>query len=172
MSRNLGSIKLPSSHAVPRQVSWLPPDIGILKCNVDGASKGNPGNSGVGGVIRDSNGKFLGYFALGIGFGWAFEAEVKAILQGLIFCQQFLFRNIILESDSTVAIGWVISKDKRPWKLRNELNKIDLLMREVNCLEIRHTYREGNTDADLLANKGCESDSPIWVLLEEGTFEL
>lgn len=71
-----------------------------------------------------------------------------------------------------MAIGWVISKDKRPWKLRNELNKIDLLMREVNCLEIRHTYREGNTDADLLANKGCESDSPIWVLLEEGTFEL
>ncbi|XP_057456943.1 uncharacterized protein LOC130747902 [Lotus japonicus] len=126
ISRNLGSIKLPKPSTVPRQISWLPPDTGILKCNVDGASKGNPGISGVGGVIRDSNRIFLGYFAIGIGFGWAFEAEVKAILHGLMFCQQFLFRNIVLESDSTTAIGWVVSRDKIPWKLINELNKIDL----------------------------------------------
>lgn len=138
LTRNLGSIQFSTSQSVPRHVSWLPPDIGMLKCNVDGASKGNPGISGVGGVIRDSNKKFLGYFALGIGFGWAYEAEVKEILQGLLFCQQFLFRNVILESDSTTAIGWVASRDKRPWKLINELNQIDLLMKEVNCMEISH----------------------------------
>lgn len=164
---NLRNIKLPASHSIPRQIAWLPPDIGVLKCNVDGASRGNPGISGIGGVIRNSDKKFLGYFAMGIGYGWAYEAEVKAILQGLLFCQQFLFRNVIVESDATIAIGWVISKDKRPWKLMNELNQIDLLMTEINCLGIRHTYREGNTIADYLANKGCEIQDPIWVLVED-----
>lgn len=165
--RNLSDIRMPSSNAIPRQVLWAPPDIGVIKCNVDGASKGNPGNSGIGGVIRDSNKKWLGYFALGIGFAWAYEAEVKAILHGLLFCQQFLFKNVILESDSTIAIGWVLSRDKRPWKLLNELNQIDYLLHEVNCLEVRHTFREANSEADLLANTGCETNAPVWVLLEE-----
>lgn len=109
----------------------------------------------------------LGYFALGIGFGWAYEAEVKAIIYGLQFCQQFLFRNVILKSDSTTAIGWVILRDKRPWRLINELNRIDLLMKEMNCMEIRLTYREGNIVGDYLANKGCERMDPMWVLLED-----
>lgn len=59
------------------------------------------------------------------------------------------------------------SRDKRPGKLINELNQIDLLMKEINCMEIRHAYREGSIVADYLANKGCERSDPIWVLLED-----
>jgi len=32
---------------------WKPPPHGFLKVNIDGASKGNPGLAGFGGVIRD-----------------------------------------------------------------------------------------------------------------------
>lgn len=103
------------------------------------------------------------------GYGWAFEAEVRAILNSLLFCQQFLFRNIIIESDSSTAVSWVLSRDKRPWRLINELNLIDFLMKEVNCVEIRHIYRESNSFADLLANEGCERQEPLWILVEDSS---
>ncbi|XP_042978817.1 uncharacterized protein LOC122309401 [Carya illinoinensis] len=40
----------------PRLVSWFRPDERRWKMNVDGASKGNPGPAGAGGVLRDSAG--------------------------------------------------------------------------------------------------------------------
>lgn len=167
ITRNLGNIRLPCKIPSPRLAVWSPPDIGILKCNVDGASKGNPGPCGVGGVIRNSDRKVLGFFALDSGHGWAYEAETKAILNGLRFCQQFLLKNVIVESDSTTAVGWVCSKDKRPWRLLNELNQIDFLMEEVNCLGVKHIYREENSWADSLANVGCARREPLWVLIED-----
>lgn len=165
----MASIKFPCKQSVPRMVSWSPPDIGLLKCNVDGASKGNPGPCGVGGVIRDANRKILGFFALNTGWGWAYEAKIKAILHGFRFCHQYLLRNIIIESDSTTAVRWTSSKNRRPWKLANELNQIDTWMEEVNCLGVKHILREGNGLADFRANKGCERISPLWIFL--GTSE-
>jgi hypothetical protein len=39
--------------------NWKPPPLGSLKLNFDGASKGNPGRTGLGGVIRDSKGNII-----------------------------------------------------------------------------------------------------------------
>lgn len=75
--RGLGIIKFPTSPPVVKNSMWFPPDIGLLKVNVDGASKGNPRQNGIGGIIRNSSSKVLGFFALNIGFGWDYEAEVK-----------------------------------------------------------------------------------------------
>ena len=36
---------------------WSPPLNDSLKFNVDGSSRGKPGHSGIGGVLRDGNGK-------------------------------------------------------------------------------------------------------------------
>lgn len=86
-------------------VDWQAPPSGVLKFNVDGASKGNPGESGIGGVLRDSSGQILGYFSMSTGFMWAYEAEVHAILHALLFCHHFNCHNVLIESDSTLAIG-------------------------------------------------------------------
>lgn len=99
----------------------------------------------------------MGFFSLNSGHGWAHEAEVRAILNALIFCQEFLLRNIILESDSKLAVGWVGSSENRLWRLLNELNHIDFLIQEVNCVEVRHIFRENNEEVDLLVNIGLFS---------------
>ncbi|CAA6675315.1 unnamed protein product [Spirodela intermedia] len=39
-----------------RSVRWTPPKVGQWKLNVDGASQGNYGPSGGGGILRDSTG--------------------------------------------------------------------------------------------------------------------
>lgn len=122
-------------------------------------------------MFRDANRKILGYFSLNSGHGWAYEAEVRAILNALVFSQEFLFKNILIESDSTVAVGWVMSKANRPWRLSNELNHIDFLIQEVNCVEVRHIYRESNVKADFLAKEGCNRAAPVWFCVEDSSGE-
>lgn len=145
-----------------RLMSWIPPNIGTLKFNADRASQGNSGPCGVGGVLRDYRNMILGFFSINMGHGWAFEAEVRAILKALIFCQQYNLKEIIIESDSTTAVGWVSIKSNRPWKLLNELNQIDFLMLEVRCLGVFHIYREANSSADKLAKADCNRTNTLW----------
>lgn len=92
---------------------------------------------------------------------WAYEAEVKAILQSLVFCRQFQFRHLLIESDSALAVGWVTKKENRPWKLLNDLIIIDSIMTEVDCLGISHIFRESNSMADYLAKSGCYREVPL-----------
>lgn len=46
---------------------WSPPPSRTLKLNFDGSSLGNPGSSGFGGAIRDSNGDIVRVVAGPIG---------------------------------------------------------------------------------------------------------
>ncbi|KAK2646243.1 hypothetical protein Ddye_021438 [Dipteronia dyeriana] len=50
----------------PKQV-WFPPYVNGLKFNVDGSSRGKPGLAGIGGVLRNENGRVLCLFQLMLG---------------------------------------------------------------------------------------------------------
>lgn len=84
---------------------WIPPPEGFLKFNVDGSSKGNPGASGIGGLLRKSHKVMIDLFSMDIGIAWAYEVKVKAILSALKFCKHFAIRSIIIESDSSLIVG-------------------------------------------------------------------
>jgi len=49
----LGSKKI-ARHRSDGKAFWQPPPHGFLKLNIDGASKGNPGDAGYIGIIRDA----------------------------------------------------------------------------------------------------------------------
>ena len=163
--QNFVSITIKKEVNRPRLSEWNPPPLGMLKFNVDGSARGSPGISGVGGVLRDASSTVMGFFSMNTGISFAYEAEIKAILQALIFCQQFSCQEIIIEGDSMLAIGWVNNKQNRPVKMLPELNRIDRLLLGVNCVAVIHAYREANTEADRLAKEGCDQTSPIWVML-------
>lgn len=95
---------------------------------------------------------------------WAYEAEVKAILHALIFYRQFQLCHVLIESDSSLEIGWVNCKLNRLWKLIQYLNLIDLLCIEVDCIGVNHIFRESNHSADFLAKSGTNRSSPIWAI--------
>ena len=60
-------------------IGWKYPTEEWIKLNVDGCSKGNPGTTGVGGVIRDHMGSWIGGFARNIGFCSSVTAELWAM---------------------------------------------------------------------------------------------
>lgn len=148
-----------------RSTVWNPPSVGLIKFNVDGSARGAPGISGIGGALRSDNWTILGKFSKAMGILWAFQAEVQAILHALLFCREFQLKDVIIESDSSLAVGWVERKQNRPWKLLGELNLIDRYMLEVNCVGVLHIFWEANSDADELAKSGCDRDTPIWCIL-------
>ncbi|XP_040990896.1 uncharacterized protein LOC121238113 [Juglans microcarpa x Juglans regia] len=76
---NVSIIKRPVRS--PRIVVWEKPHSGWVKLNVDGSCKGNPGNCGGGGIIRDHKGVVQGAFSLLFGHGSNNEAELKAMLE-------------------------------------------------------------------------------------------
>lgn len=44
------------NYSEPRLINWSAPFAGKLKLNTDGSSKGDPGQSGYGGLLRDEAG--------------------------------------------------------------------------------------------------------------------
>lgn len=70
----------PSTQSDVYLVRWLPPPTDWVELNVDGASRGNPGASGCGGVIRGQHGTFVAGFGHYIGSQKSVFAEATAVL--------------------------------------------------------------------------------------------
>ncbi|CAL1367953.1 unnamed protein product [Linum trigynum] len=71
------------ANRITEQISWQPPSSGWHKLNIDGASAGNPGTAGAGGVIRDEQGRWIAGFVAKIGEATAALAELWAFYHGL-----------------------------------------------------------------------------------------
>ena len=64
-------------------VRWRCPFQAVVKLNLDGCSRGNPGRSGGGGLFRDSDGRLLLAFSCYFGEMTSLQAEIKALLHGV-----------------------------------------------------------------------------------------
>ncbi|CAL1387602.1 unnamed protein product [Linum trigynum] len=88
-------------------IHWCFPRSGWLKLNVDGASEGNSGLAGAGGIIRDECGKWVAGFVAKIGEALAALAELWAIMYGLQLAHKVGCAFIFVESDSQLAVGLI-----------------------------------------------------------------
>ncbi|KEH18286.1 hypothetical protein MTR_8g015630 [Medicago truncatula] len=68
---------------VIKEVLWHPPLVNWAKCNIDGASQGNPGSSACIGIFRDHNANFLYCFSEPLGISNFYCAELCAMLRWL-----------------------------------------------------------------------------------------
>lgn len=86
---------------------WHPPLTGFLKFNIDGASKGNPGTTSFGGVLRDEEGNIFFIFHFHLGRATNNMAELMALEQCIEFLKQDNHLNVIIEADSKLTINSV-----------------------------------------------------------------
>jgi ribonuclease HI len=152
----------PSRLKTVKEIFWIPTLGNCVKCNIDGASKGNPGAASCGGIFRNCNSDFLLCFAEPLGFVSSFIAELNGALMAIEVASQMNWLNLWLETDSEL----VVSAFKDPnrlvtWSLRNRWNNALGLIRHMNFV-ISHTFREGNAVADRLANHGLTLNSVMF----------
>ncbi|KAG6466651.1 hypothetical protein ZIOFF_075555 [Zingiber officinale] len=110
-------------------VHWRRPDDGWFKLNTDGSSRGNPGESAYGAIVRDHSGQVLVARQGVLGEGSNIRAELMAILRGLELCVDRQLSPIWLESDSLVALH-IIRSSGISWEFREEILRIRRLVRQ------------------------------------------
>jgi ribonuclease HI len=62
---------------------WQPPLTNWIKCNIDGAAKGNPGIASCGGIIRDHDASLFFCFAEPLGIASSFHAELCGAMRAI-----------------------------------------------------------------------------------------
>jgi len=129
----------------------------------DGASRGNPGDSGIGIVIRTPEGEKLLEEGAYIGTTTNNVAEYTAFLALLDKVRQMTCTHLIVHSDSELMVRQLTGKYKvRNANLREYYQKaIDMLAQLPFPVEIRHVVREENSEADRLANMGIDRHKQV-----------
>jgi ribonuclease HI len=140
--------------------------VDILNIYTDGASRGNPGHSGIGVVIFNSDGKEVIKLSRYIGKKTNNEAEYLAIIEACKLIEKFNLININkcnFFMDSQLVQKQILGEYQIKSKNIAELN-LDLKKRlnkfQSKNIELKFNWvkREENKIADELANKGIDEN--------------
>jgi len=91
----------------PLTEKWLPPPMNMYQLNFYGTSKGNPGNSGFGGIFGDHKGAPILTFLGSRGWDTNNSMELEGLWQGLLLAQGKDLFPLIIEGDSQIIIKMV-----------------------------------------------------------------
>ncbi|XP_060195288.1 uncharacterized protein LOC132624540 [Lycium barbarum] len=144
-------------------VKWSFPADGCVKLNTDGCSKGNPGNNGGGGVIRNNRGFLIAAYGINFGITTNNVAEALAMKIGIDWCTQNGYKCLDIESDSKLLVDWIMDEYNPPWNIIDTILDIKKLLEQADRWSIAHCYREGNRVANSLSNWGLNFNSITWI---------
>lgn len=124
--------------------------------NIDGGSRGNPGESGIGIVITINKEKKGYYFYTGILTNN--EAEYKALIKALELAKEKGLQKIEINSDSELIVNQI----KGSYNIKKEnliplFNNAKNLINNFKEFKINYIKREKNKEADYLANLAMNS---------------
>jgi len=125
-----------------------------LTINTDGGSRGNPGPSGIGFVIKDETSKILVEESAYIGETTNNVAEYTALIKGLEEVTKLSnVEEVKVISDSELMVkqlrGEYKIKQEHLQKLASDVKKLENLLNKVIYTHVR---REFNKEADKLVN--------------------
>lgn len=125
----------------------------MLEVNIDGASRGNPGLSAIGIIVKHNDVTLIEHCEY-LGIRTNNQAEYESLRRALEICSKLDNKEITIFSDSELLVNQRNSK----YKLRNQ--ELKVISRDISILEknfekilYRHVRREKNGKADKLANR-------------------
>ena len=126
---------------------------------VDGASRGNPGPSAIGVIIKDEQGLPIIRISQAIGRTTNNQAEYRAIITALEAAIKSGARQVTLNSDSELVVRQV----RGQYRVKNAALKplhrqVKQLQSQLESFILNHIPREQNREADNLANQAFNLD--------------
>lgn len=127
----------------------------------DGASLGNPGPSGAGGVLASPDGDRVDEFSVSLGEGTNNVAEYEAVRIGLERAIALGARRVILRLDSELVANQLTGRYrvKSPGLIEAYLRVSELLGR-LDGFEVQAIPREQNAEADRRARTAARTAAP------------
>jgi len=122
-----------------------------IEVYIDGASRGNPGDSGIG--IFFKNNEQYNYKKY-IGIGTNNNAEYTALITALEIAVNSNLLQLMVYTDSMLVANQINGN----WKVKDPeikilFSKAKVLIEKLQNFSITHIRRELNSEADLLANE-------------------
>ncbi|PNY04507.1 ribonuclease H [Trifolium pratense] len=109
--------------------------------------------------VGSNTGAYLGSFSCKLSSSSVLHTELMAIVLAIEKAFEHGWNKLWVESDSTIAIQVTKDHSMVPWDLRNRWS--NCLSKNMQLL-FSHTYREGNSCADKLANHGHQVTGFHW----------
>jgi ribonuclease HI len=120
----------------------------------DGAAKGNPGNAGAGGVIKNIEGQIEHRYTWGLDQDTNTQAEAMALMQGLKILQKARIKEAKIIGDSQTLIKMLVEnsnpKDLRLARLMVRIKKSASSFQKISFF---HVLRNNNKEADAETNR-------------------
>jgi ribonuclease HI len=127
----------------------------LLQVNIDGASRGNPGLSAIGIIVKDKEITIIEHSEY-IGIKTNNQSEYEALRRALEICNE-------IDSELTILSDSELLINQRNLKYRIRNQELKIISREITNLEknfekilYKHIPRERNNFADKLANKAID----------------
>ena len=147
----------------------------MINVYIDGASRGNPGEAGIGILIKTGDGDILFSAAGYCGKMTNNQAEYNALIAALTKLKKTpsLISNdnyrtsgpIVVHSDSELLVKQLNGQYKvKEQELKKLNHKVTELLRSIPAkIDFKHVRRELNREADRLANTGIDSKVPLVI---------
>jgi len=134
--------------------------LGAARIHIDGASRGNPGQAGIGVLILAADGEVVERLHRGIGEATNNVAEYRALLLGLERALALGVEDLEVCSDSELLVRQIQGRYrvKHP-SLQPLYEAARRQIASFRRFDVRHVPRELNAEADTLANKGIDEDT-------------
>ncbi len=131
-----------------------------LIIHTDGASRGNPGKAGIGVAIFDKSHKLIEEVCRFIGNATNNVAEYKAMILATQKAIDHNAKSVLFKTDSELLVRQLTGV----YRVKNEnilplYTELTALLRKIPAWKIQHVYREENTCADALANRGIDEST-------------
>jgi len=96
---------------------------------------------------------FISCFVEPLGYSSSYHAEICCAIREIEVAFHNNWRDIWLETDSSLVVLAFHKPNHVPSHLRNRWNNMRVMLRDMHCI-VTHIYREGNHVVDFLANHG------------------
>ncbi|BFG21271.1 hypothetical protein CerSpe_075460 [Prunus speciosa] len=146
-------------------ICWNPPNVGIIKVNVDASWNHNNCRAGIGVILRDSCCNFIAAKAIPSTASSALEAEAQAVLHGCELAHALACTSVIIESDSRGIIQCLNGDIARgAWAIYPILNRIREQQTLFHSCRWSWISRVANEAADLVASLAmARMSNEVWV---------
>ncbi len=123
----------------------------------DGGSRGNPGPAGYGAVIEDPQGRVVARLSEYLGRQTNNHAEYQGLLAVLAWALEHGVKRLRVVSDSELMVNQMKGRYKVASPVLRPLwEEAKRRAARLESLEMRHTLRGGNQEADRLANDAMD----------------
>ncbi|CAN1127233.1 Putative ribonuclease H protein At1g65750 [Linum perenne] len=143
-----------TSRRVEVHIGWKAGPTDNITINTDGSVLHPHSHAAAGGILRNHLGRPICTFAANLGCCSIMRAELRAAEFGLMIAWDKGFKKIHLQLDSLAAITAILGDQEEDSRHGRTLASINELRGRDKEVTISHTFREGNTVADLLAHHG------------------